>query len=369
MAASYLLRPHGSACLSSGKAVDDKDDHDDHDRFADDGSVYIYREDDGSPSGNGPQEDGQGKTDSGGGFDYDRRNVFAPHGEDEEGRARRYEDGFRGWQDERRRDLPSARKGEVGGGSRRRWGGTGGELHGGVPVQQHPADGPVPIQRGGGGGDGAAGTSSNQHREEVTGGPAWRQRQQHALWPSGGADESSRTHAGLGGNARQANDGAGRRAPEPSAAAHGGRRTNRDSNSGGVSNLDDRGTLLDRSFGGETPTEGFVIPVPGASYSAKVDRGSQARGGRDPSIARGVGEVEGETLQEPRAKVRQVAVRLRSMILERQASANRSLREVFGHFDRRRCGYVNVAEMRDALADLRLILSSEEAKVGYDSCT
>ncbi|CAM9846804.1 unnamed protein product, partial [Discosporangium mesarthrocarpum] len=50
------------------------------------------------------------------------------------------------------------------------------------------------------------------------------------------------------------------------------------------------------------------------------------------------------------------------MILERQASAGRSVRQIFTHFDRGGCGYINVAEMSEALTDLRLRLSAEETR-------
>ncbi|CAM9340191.1 unnamed protein product, partial [Laminaria digitata] len=96
-----------------------------------------------------------------------------------------------------------------------------------------------------------------------------------------------------------------------------------------------------------------------------LDTGPEARasrntGGRDGAPGEEIGGKPART--ESSRKVEQVAARLREMILDRQASAGRSVRQVFGHFDRRRCGYVNVSEMRDALADLRLNVSPDQAQ-------
>lgn len=66
-------------------------------------------------------------------------------------------------------------------------------------------------------------------------------------------------------------------------------------------------------------------------------------------------------------KIRRVADRLRQMILERQSSADRSMIQVFGHFDRRGCGYVNTEDMMEALTDLCLNLSPAETQVGGQS--
>ncbi|CAM9167581.1 unnamed protein product, partial [Sphacelaria rigidula] len=57
-----------------------------------------------------------------------------------------------------------------------------------------------------------------------------------------------------------------------------------------------------------------------------------------------------------------MGARLRQMILGRQASTGRSVRQIFGHFDRRGCGYVNAGEIQDALTDLRFDVSPSEAK-------
>lgn len=359
VAASYLLRPRGSMCLSSGNALEDNQGDDG--RFADDGSVYIYREGDSSSSAEDPPRgrDNQHEEDAeyGGDDDSDRnrRNFFAPPdvGDD---RARHDNDG-RLWQDKRPLEPSSVRTQEAGrSSSGREWGVSGGDVHRGVSVQR-TENRSAPMQRGGGGGDVAAGVNSkDSNRQGEIDLQAWQQEeQQRIVGPSGGSDLASRKQMGSGGGAQQVQPGVGR-APEPLAATLDGRKKK-----------NDRSFLPGRGFGGETPAETFTVPVPGASYSAKVGTGLQGRGGRDTTVARGLGAGDDPgPPTEPSAKVRQAADRLRSMILERQVSANRSTREVFGHFDRRRCGYVNVVEMRDALADLRLNLSPEEGKVSED---
>ena len=101
-----------------------------------------------------------------------------------------------------------------------------------------------------------------------------------------------------------------------------------------------------------------VVPVLGAGYSPKVDRGLRGIG-----CDKGPTGRQGGSSADSNAKVRQVAVRLREMIMERQVTAGRSIRQIFRHFDRRGCGYVKAAELRDALADLRLTLSPSDAEV------
>ena len=349
--------------------MDGDEDDDDDDRFADDGSVYIYREGDSSPSAEDPPQGHENQQEKGaeyGGGDDSGRNgwsFFAPEDVDGGDRAGYQHDG-RLWQDERHLRPSPARAREVDRSSSSGcdWGVSGGGGHRRVPGQRSE-NGSTLMQHGGGGGDVAAGVNSNDSRQVNTEIQAWQQQQQQQqeeerqrlAGPSGGADPADRTYTRSVGGAQQAQAGAGR-APEPLASTLEGRKKQSD-----LSFLPDRGI----GSGGDDPlAEPFAIPVPGASYSAKVDRGLQGRGERDTAPSRIPGEGgDGGASAEPSAKVRQTAARLRSMILERQASANRSIREVFGHFDRRRCGYVNVAEMRDALADLRLHLSSEEGKV------
>lgn len=352
VAASYLLRPRGSVCLSSGHPVDDNDD----DRFADDGSVYIYREGDSSPSaedrpqGSEKQEKEEG-AEHGGRDSADHRNrrdLFTTQDVDEDDNLL-HEYGSRRWQDERRREPTSARTREAGrSSSGYTWGESVGDLHRGAAVPC-AENGPMPLQHGEGRGDVAAEVSSSEGEMGLEG---W-QHQEHrrVARPSGAQDLTKRKHMSSDGDAQRTQPGVGR-ASEPSSTHEWRTKKN------------DRSCLPAQDFGGEAPAEVFAIPVPGANYSAKIDRGLQRWGGRDTAFARGLGKGgDAGTPSEPNAKVRQAAARLRSMILDRQASANRSIREVFGHFDRRRCGYVNVAEMRDALADLRLHLSPDEGKV------
>lgn len=356
VAASYLLRPRGSMCLSSGHAVDD--DNDDDDRFADDGSVYIYREGDSSPLTEAPPQAGdkQQEEDAEHADDDDSsrnvRNFFAQQAVDEDDRARHESDG-RLWQDERRLEPSAVRTREVGrssGGCD--WGVSGNDAHRGIPVQR-AENGPTPVQQSGGGGDVAAGVNSTGSKQGNTDLQDWQQEEhQRPVGQSGVADLANRKLMRSGRGAQHTQPGIGI-APQPLAASLKGRKKK-----------NDRNLLPGHGFSDETPAETFAIPVPGASYSAKIDRGLQGRGGRDTTPARRLGDGDDPgALPEPSAKVTHTATRLRSMILDRQASANRSIREIFGHFDRRRCGYVNVAEMRDALADLRLSLSPDEVKV------
>lgn len=375
VAASYLLRPRGSVCPSSA-AVDIDDEDDDDDRFADDGSVYIYREGDGLPSdtdqpgGDEQDEDGE-HNGSSGGFDHSRRDLFSPQGEDEDNDRPRHENRGRLWQDERRDEPPSARLRDGGNtsGSSCNWGGLGGKIHQEASPQRFE-DVPTPIQRGGHGGKGGAGSNvaggvhNNDNRQPNVGRHTWeqQQQQQRRFGSSGGIEQTTSKRVWPGRGTQQSQAGVGLAHEYPGAKKHLGRRNHNDPKNGGVGSVDGRSSWPGDSQG-ETPAEAFVIPVPGASYSAKIDRGLQGLGGRDATIRRGAGEDDDDVVVEHSAKVRQTAERLRKMILDRQASANRSIREVFGHFDRRRCGYVNVAEMRDALVDLRLHLSPKEGQV------
>lgn len=347
VAASYLLRPRGSMCLSSGNAVDDDDD-----RFADDGSVYIYREGDSSPSADDPSQGYEKQQEGHTQQDRNGSNLFAPQRMDKGDRGG-HENGGRHWQDERRLEPCSARTPEIGrSSSGYDWGMSGSEAHRGVS-EQHTGSGSTALQHGGWGGDVAAGVANKESKQQTTNLRAWQQQEQQRLvgGPPGGEDLANRKHMSSGGGDQQAQPRFGR-ACEPLAATLEERRKN-----------NNRNLLPGRMFAGGAAAEAFAVPVPGASYSAKIDRGLQGLGGRGTTIARGLGEDDAGALTQPSTKVRETAARLRNMILDRQASANRSIREIFGHFDRRRCGYVNVAEMRDALADLRLSLCPEEEKV------
>ncbi|CAM9655055.1 unnamed protein product [Ectocarpus sp. 6 AP-2014] len=196
-----------------------------------------------------------------------------------------------------------------------------------------------------------------------------QQQQQHRHQPRRVAESCSvpghatSNQAGSGGLGDKHNKMRGGRTNDPSSAPHDGPKSQSDHNRCNVASLDGRDASADRKSSRRcVPAKQFVVPVPGASYSPKIDRGLRGWRDRDKSNStRGPGEEHGDGAWKPNDKVRDIAARLRSMILERQASANRSIREVFGHFDRRRCGYVNIAEMRDALADLRIKLSAREA--------
>ncbi|CAN0233885.1 unnamed protein product, partial [Ectocarpus sp. 12 AP-2014] len=380
VAASYLLRPRASVCLSSA-AVDDDE------RFADDGSVYIYRENERPPLGNEQhgeeQEDEYHERDGGGGGgvggSYIRGNFFdAPSVQSCERALRRGESEH--WQEERHRTR------EVGGRSSSDGGGPEGYLYRGGFVQQSEAGRGERDSRRGGAGHTSAGANRKDHNRP--GSPSrhsWslrqqqqqqqqqqkqQQQQQHRHQPRGDAEPYSgpghaiRNQAESGGVGDQHNEMRGGRTNDPSSAAHDGPGSKSDHTQCNVASLDGRDASPDRKSSRRcVPAEKFVVPVPGASYSPKIDRGLRGWRDRDKSnnSTRGPGEESDDGAWKPDAKVREIAARLRSMILDRQASANRSIREVFGHFDRRRCGYVNVAEMRDALADLRIKLSAREA--------
>lgn len=384
VAASYLLRPRASTCLSSA-GVDDE-------RFADDGSVYIYRENERPPLGNEQlgeeQEDEYHERDGGGGGgvrgSYNRGGYFAAPSVQSRERALQRGESER-WQEERHWTQ------EVGGRSSSDGGGPEGQLYRGGFSQQSEA-GLSSVRRGERGSQrGEAGhTSAGANRKDHNrpGSPSrhsWSprqhqqqhqqlqpQQQQHGHQPRrvaescSGPGQATRNQVGSGGVGDKHDDMRGGRTNYPSSAPHEGPRSKSDHNRCNVASLDGRDASPDRKPRGCVPAEEtFVVPVPGASYSPKIDRGLRGWRDRDRSYStRGPGEENDDDAWQPNAKVREIAARLRSMILDRQASANRSIREVFGHFDRRRCGYVNVAEMRDALADLRIKLSAREATVG-----
>lgn len=92
---------------------------------------------------------------------------------------------------------------------------------------------------------------------------------------------------------------------------------------------------------------------------------SNATGKESHSIVAG-GETVAPGGGDSAAKLGKMGARLRQMILGRQASTGRSVRQIFGHFDRRGCGYVNAGEIQDALTDLRFDVSPSEAKVNRE---
>ena len=314
VAAMYLLRPSGSIYQSSFAVADD--------RFADDGSVYIYREENCGP----PSVHGQG-------------------GEERNGES----NGGRKFRDR------AARSRDIERDQGNRWGGDGGEVSAAVvltgnsnnrdrrriaPSGDHagiPFEGSVdgsnaaldePSAGRGGGGDAAAGM---HHRDRSGEGKMLRQTPE-----SSGAGQASAKGAGVGDCQNR-----GEHAP------YGGR-PGQDVNR---VLFDDFTSRSDCGVRENAPLE-TLDTGPGTKASRST--------GREGAVREDFG---GKPAAESSRKVEQVAARLREMILDRQASAGRSVRQVFGHFDRRRCGYVNVPEMKDALADLRLNVSPDQAQV------
>ncbi|CAM9471770.1 unnamed protein product [Scytosiphon promiscuus] len=335
VAASYLLRPRGS-------------------------TVYIYREGDASPSPSEQQAQRQeeregahssdgdrgGRQERGGSGVHDRQNSSSPQRVYGDVRMCSANDG-KLWQDERCKEQEGDRRSSCG----CNLGGLSGETHPGMPM---PCAGNRPIlsQRGG-----CCGRDSN-------GGGGVAAERNASIVGRASADRSSpkRRASQVATNSGERNNSAevdmwG----QFSGATPSGRGNDNSLNSGEVGTFDDCTPQPDGADCGKIPTARYPVPVPGASYSAKVGKGMQGRGWQDSTTARAGGQADDRTV-EPSAKSRKTAARLRNMILDRQASANRSIREVFRHFDRRRCGYVNVAEMRDALVDLRIGLAPEEAK-------
>ncbi|CAM9443660.1 unnamed protein product, partial [Hapterophycus canaliculatus] len=357
VAASYLLRPRGSTCFSSA-AVNDEDDEDDlgDNRFADDGSVYIYREGDGSPL---PSERAQRQEenevhingDGGGSQEFDgdgvhnRGSSFTPQRVKDGVRTHRV-NGCKLWQDERSKKHEGNRRSSY---SCNR-SGPSGENHRGMSIpcaenrpflRQHGGHGDRDSIRAGGVADGL---NSNTMREPHADCHSLHRRTNQVTTNS--LDRNSPLEV------VRVDDWSGATPDE------GGNDIG--PNRGGVGSFDNSTPQPDRAYCEERPPERFALPVPGACYSAKVGKDLQGRGWHDRSTVP-AGRQAGRALA-PSAKARQTAACLRNMIMDRQASANRSIREVFRHFDRRRCGYVNVAEMREALADLRISLSPDEAK-------
>ncbi|CAM9384131.1 unnamed protein product, partial [Choristocarpus tenellus] len=93
--------------------------------------------------------------------------------------------------------------------------------------------------------------------------------------------------------------------------------------------------------------------VKGGTMARGIDRDSESRDARAGTM--------GPADNGKGNRVHRAAIHLRRMVMERQAATNCSLKRIFGHFDRRFCGYVNSEEMREALSDLRLKISAEES--------
>lgn len=348
VAASYLLRRRGSIRRSSA-GVDD--------RFADDGSVYIYRECDGSGDAEEVEEQDEGGA---GGRRHTRERVD----------CRADNEGHYQWQEERREASPSLRTRDNGNVMERQRTNSEGDCRG-LPRQLQATGGSSASVRGQAvGADNRLGErdarmkprpysggltlssgdiAAVMHRSERGGAMTTIQRQ-HPASADVGPQKSDLTVGGSEGHARGSYLSTGGR----EGARRGG---------GALVLIDDCSPSLDHGGQVEAPPE-MLVPAPGATYSPKVESGLQ---GSEDDRARGT--MRGDAVEHGNAKVRQLAVRLREMILDRQASASRSMRQVFCHFDRRGCGYVNAAEMRDALVDLRLHTSPTEAKVREGAAT
>lgn len=323
VAATYLLRPSGSIYQSSFTVADD--------RFADDGSVYIYREENGPPSERGQEGEElisessgdrncRGRTTLSHDIEWDQRDRWERDG-GEASTAAAVPTGNSNNRDRRRVAPGGDRAGVTFEGSAN---GSNGALN------------DSPAGRGGGG-DAAAGV---HHRERSGEGQMLRQPPE-----SSNADQES-AKGTSGGDYKKR----GARAPHG-----GGTGAGQDVNR---ALFDDCNSRPDHGRREGAPLE-TLDTEPGARASGSTGREGAPRDAPRDNFG-------GKPAAESSRKVEQVAARLREMILDRQASTGRSIRQVFGHFDRRRCGYVNVSEMRDALADLRLNVSRDQAQVRAD---
>lgn len=347
VAASYLLHRRGSIrCSSAG--VDD--------RFADDGSVYIYRECDGSGDAAEVEEQDEGGA---GGRRHTRERVDC--------RAEN-EDHYH-WQKERREASPSVRTRDNGNVTERQRTNSDGDCRS-LPRQLQATGGSSTSVRGqavgadkrrgerdtrmkprpySGGLTLSSGDIAAVMRRSERGGTTTTKLRQRPASADVGPQRKGLTVGGSEGHARGSYLSTGGRE-----GARGG---------GALVLIDDCSASLDHGGQVEAPPE-MLVPAPGATYSPKVNSGLQSS-----EHDRTHGAMRGDAVEHGSAKIKQLAVRLREMILDRQASASRSMRQVFCHFDRRGCGYVNAAEMREALVDLRLHTSPTEAKVREGAAT
>lgn len=312
VAASYLLRP-GSSFRRSPPIEE-------NDRFADDGSVYLYRE-----------GDGIGNTDA---------EEYGMEDEAERYRARIQDHDDHGWREERmlrdrdhsrgeidrfsladnRPAIPPGVRGSISGSIRTPSGKV--VSGGGAPSAQDVR---------------TAGTRSTSFSD---GGDVARHRER---WRQLGGSESDRQLA---------------RDHVPS-------RSDGHSRGADVSEL---GRVIESKAGDATDAphgrEGRIMEQPPETVVPvcieQMDSGLHSRKHGRSCAASGGGEAK---YGSSNTKLRRMAVRLRQMILDRQASTDRSIRQVFGHFDRRGCGYVNAEEMRDSLTDLRFDVTPSEAQV------
>lgn len=315
MAASYLLRP-GSSFRRSPPIEENE-------RFADDGSVYLYREGDGVRNADAEESGIEDET--------------------ERYRARIQDHNDRGW----REDLIS-RDRDRSNGERYRCSleddtpTISAGVRGSIGGSSHASSGKA-VSGGGTPSAQDVRTVKTRSPSFSNAGDVSRQRER---WRRLGGSESdhqlerNRVRPSSGGYSHEAEVSELGRAMESTA-----------------------GDATDRSYGREGHT---MEPPPEMAVSACNEQtGSRLHSTKQAQSCLPVGgEVKN---MNNNTKLRRMAVRLRQMILDRQASTNRSTRQVFGHFDRRGCGYVNAEEIRDALTDLRFDVTLSDTQVNLRS--
>lgn len=348
VAASYLLNPRGSATCSSSSFQDDE-------TYADDGSVYIYREDAVSPS----QQEDWGEY-----GDYDDENggrCAARQTGRHFARHNTKHDSYQRWETGQRGDVPSPtttkkddiyvqRRGSDPNHTRRDFPRQG-VIESNDTVRRQDdygrgsgerAKSSMGARNGIDPGDLGGDTAGGMCRSDSAGNSS-----QQRLAPCACAPETVHDE---GGDLLQAR-GLPHRLPKGNDGRH---------KTDSSARFDDPGaSRADNRVQVDAPQEESKPVLTVTNYSPNVDKRAQGK-------ERGKGTTtskHGGSAGNSGAEVRQVATRLREMILERQASAGRSIRQIFGHFDRHGCGYVKADELRDALADLRLRVSPREAQV------
>lgn len=344
VAASYLLNPRGSATCSSSSLQDDE-------TYADDGSVYIYKEDTVSSS----QHEDWGEH---GDYDDEEDRPSAPrHTSRYVARQNTKRDVYQSWETGQHVDVPSPTRAKEDDIYEQRRGSNPNRIRRDFSRQEViESNDPVRRQEEFGGGSGErAGkplrARNGIDRQDLGGDTAAGMRRSD----SGGNISQKRLASGTcahetvpdeGGDLRQAREMSQRLPKE-----NDGRRKSNSS----VRFDDLRASRADNRVRVDAPQVESKPVLTGTNYSPNVDRTAQVKERGNGTTSKHGGNSS--------AKVSQVAIRLREMILERQASAGRPIRQIFGHFDRHGCGYVKADELRDALADLRLKVSPREAQV------
>lgn len=340
MAASYLLRPGSSFRRSSPR-------NDDEDRYAYDGSVYLYRE--GDSVGCSGDEQGDDAPSSGfeGGARPPRRTSSHNYDREWWDRSSTRENDVNSNRGERRRSHSfadhTAKNTSVHGGTVDRESSS--TLHGGKVASCRRGslakmEGSTMTETTGSEGDDGAHLFKMYDGEDVEEG-----------WKQLGCTEKGDLQGTPSESGRLSSDE--QRNGAPRAGTWGSEGNDGDAND--LSKHSSSHTGGDGEANAEQSPE-TLVPAPGDdgdtnSKGVKRERASSAKSDRNTAIVR------------TDTKQGRMAIRLRQMILDRQAATGRSLRQVFGHFDRRGCGYVNAKEMHDALVDLRISVTDVEAKV------